>query len=240
MKHTFKIEDVLETATKRGFTRHDFADLAIVAAKRSGATAAEQLRVAAVLGIEAEERDRGTKADHVAALARICEQLGGRLAIVPQREISTMFNRDWPDYDGPLGLEADAGFDLEHHEGFSSPDDCDSHGLEWRKQIVYAVRGRESVGRIIHEMGHVFASHYPPDSSRCREWSWFGWEMAIARQIGAWQTWSRHNEDYGVGRDDDWGSLSARRRQALIAERTSHAKKIGILGEAGEPRSIRR
>jgi hypothetical protein len=89
-------------------------------------------------------------------------------------------------------------------------------------------------------MGHVFADRYPPDSSRCREWRWFGWEMAVARRIGAWQTWSLHNANYGVGRDGvEWEGLSTKRRQAIIAERIKHAKKLGVLSEAGEPRSIR-
>ena len=238
--NTFKIRRLLSTAAELGFTKHDFADLASVAAKRSGAGAAEQACVASALGIEAEERDRGAKANHVEALSQICAQLGGRLAIVTQRAMSAMLDRDWPDYDGPLGLEADANFDLEHHEGFSSPENSDTHGLEWRKKIIYAVRGRESVGQIIHEMGHVFADRYPPDSSRCSEWRWFGWEMAVARRIGAWQTWSRCNANYGVGRDGvEWEGLSTKRRQAVLAERIGHAKKLGVLSEAGEPRSLR-
>jgi hypothetical protein len=233
---TVRLEHLLSTAaTEPDFTKHDFADLAVEAARRSGASVTAQIHIAAALGIETEPCDRGTKTDHVRALARICEQLGGRLAIVSRQEISDMLNRDWPDYGSPEASD----FDLEYHEGFSEPENSDTHGLEWAKKVVYAVRGREKIGHIIHEMGHVFADRYPPDSSRCREWRWFGWEMAVARQIGAWQAWSRHNADYGVGKDDAWGELSTRRRQAVIAERIAHAKKIGILSAAGEPRSIR-
>jgi hypothetical protein len=240
MTTTLKIRRLLDEAVKLNFTKHDFADLAIVAAKRSGVTATEQIRVASILGIEAEEQDCGTKADHVRALTRLCVQLGGRLAIVSRQTISDLLNRDWPDYDGHDSFEeAEAGFDLEHHEGFSGPGDSDVHGLEWRKKIIYVVRGRVSVGHVIHEMGHVFADRHPPDNSKCCEWNWFGWEMAVARQIGAWATWSRHNADYYIGKGDQWGGLSARRRQTVIANRIRRAKKIGIITTSEEPRSIR-
>lgn len=126
------------------------------------------------------------------------------------------------------------------YDGVASPSDENDmlHGLNWREKIVYAVRGREKVASIIHEMGHVFADRYPPDSSRCREWRWFGWEMVIARRIGAWGTWSRHNARYGVG-DAEWGELPTKRRQAVIADRVRYAKRVGILSETGEPRSVR-
>lgn len=172
----------------------------------------------------------GTKHDHLQALAQICEQFGGRLAIVTQRELNGLFDRDWHDDD----------FDLERHDGYSPADGDDmQHGLNWREKIVYAVRGREKISSIIHEMGHVFVDRHPPDSSKCREWKWFGWEMAIARRIGAWKTWSRHNASYGVGGGVQWGELSAKRRQAVVADRIGYAKKIAILSASGEPKSIR-
>ena len=241
MKHTSKMKDLLKAAAALGFTKHDFADLAVIAAQRAGTDAAELALITRALGIEAEREDCGakTKADHLGALKQICEQLGGRLAIVTQREMSAMLDRDWPDYDGPLGLKADANFDLEHHEGFSEPENSETHGLEWGKKIIYAVRGRESVGHLIHEMGHVFADRFPPDSSKCREWNLFGWEMAVARRIGAWATWSQHNKNYSVGKKAEWGELSTKHRQDVIAERIGHAKTIGILSDAEEPRSIR-
>jgi len=235
-----KIERLLRRATELRFTKDDFADLAVVSATRSGISSVRQACVAAAVGIDEEERDRGGKAAHLRALARICKRLGGKLVTVTARDISAMINRDWPDYDSAKSFdEADADFDLEHHEGFSSPENSDAHGQEWGKKIVYTVGGRESIGGIIHEMGHVFADRYPPDSSKCREWKWFGWEMAVAREIGAWQTWSRYNATYGVGRDTDWADLSTKGRQAVIAERLRYATKIGIVTPAGEPRSIR-
>lgn len=195
-------------------------------------------------------RRKTSKQSQLHALARICRQLGGQLKIVSYREISAMINRDWPDYDSHANFdEAEAAikFDLETHEGFSSPENSDTHGQEWKKKIVYAVRGCENVSHIIHEMGHVFADRHPPDSSKADEWSWFGWEMTIACRIGAWQAWSKHNGGYGlgegiaggVGKDKDWYDLTARERRAVYFDRIAYAKKIGIVAADGTPRSVR-
>jgi hypothetical protein len=116
-------------------------------------------------------------------------------------------------------------------------EDSDDHGHEWAEKIIYVPHGDENVGHIIQAMGQVFADSERPNSSRS-EWKWFGWEIAIARQIGAWQTWSRHQDNRFVG-DVYWSDLTTKRRQAVIAERVRYAKKIGVLSEAGEPRSVR-
>lgn len=237
MRNTaLKIKDLLEKAAKLGFTKHDFTDLAIIATKRSGASVLSRDHVARALGIVEEPRDHGTKITHLRALAQICRKLGGQLLIVPRSTLSALFNRDWPD-------EPDEDFDLEKLErqgGYSPAEDGNmEHGQNWRDKIIYAMKGHESIGSIIHEMGHVFADPHPPDSSRCREWRWFGWEMSVARQIGAWETWSRHNNEYGVGADEAWGYLSARKRQAVIGDCIRLAKKIGVVSASGEPRSLR-
>ena len=232
MNHAFKIEELLSTAAKLGFTKHDFADLAIVAARRSGATAAEQTLVTTALGIEAQERDRGTKHDHVSALARVCRQLGGRLAIVSQRTLSDLFNRDWPD-------EGDEdSFDLEHHEGFSPNNEDDmQHGLNWRRGSSTLCAGAKS------------GLYHPRNGARvCR--SLPARQLQVSRAalvrlgnsgrppISAWETWSRHNARRSVG-GAEWGELPMKRRQAVIANRVRYAKRIGVLSETGEPRSVR-
>jgi hypothetical protein len=243
VRHLLKIEQLIETANRLGFTKPDFADLAICASKQSGATEAEQAEVAATLGIEIEARDQGTKSALIGRLGVLCKRLGGQLALVSGQEIRAMIHRDYPDYDNygtPEEAEAAIGFDLADGERFTTPDNTDNHGQEWGRKIIYAVEGHESVGHIIHEMGHVFADRYPPNNSKCREWRWFGWEIEVARQIGAWKTWSDHQADRFVSNGTvQWSTLTAKRRHAVIAERIRYAKKIGILGEAGEPRSIR-
>ena len=69
----------------------------------------------------------------------------------------------------------------------------------------------------------------------------------MARRIGAWDAWSRQSGNYhlgaginsGVGNGKDWSELSAKERSFIIDDRLAHAKKIGIVGKRGAPRSIR-
>ncbi len=163
------------------------------------------------------------------ALSHVCSAFGGSLAIVSLREFERLFNEEDSD-ETPWGPE-----DLS-----VSPFTL-GHGLWWRKKIVYAVRGHEEVGSIIHEMGHVFAEEHHPDHHQCCEWNWFGWEVSLARQIGAFRTWSRQNSNYltSEGGASEWGMLTAKRRRALIADRLVHARKIGVLDASGAPRCIR-
>ena len=162
--------------------------------------------------------------DHLRDLARLCRQLGGRLAIISQRSYDDLFY-DRKGVDGEL-----------HVSPFTN-----NHGLHWNHKIIYAVHGREEVGSIIHEMGHVFADAHHPEHRACREWSWFGWEIAIARQIGASRTWSRQNGNYATGEDGggDWGKISVKQRRVVVAERLTYARKIGVLATDGTPRSVR-
>ena len=173
-----------------------------------------------------------TKADHLAALAQICRDFGGRLAIVSQRDFDYLFyhdhsSQDWRWEDEEL---SDAPF-------------TSAHGLWWRRKIVYAVHGREEVGAIIHEMGHVFAAPHHPyhECSACHEWNWFGWEIAIARKIDAARSWSRHNANYqtGEGGGGKWGRLAPKSRRKIVASRLMAARKIGVIDSEGEPRSVR-
>src|SRR5262249_22242053 len=152
-----------------------------------------------------------------------CRDFGGKLAIVSQDVYDDLFDgRDQKDWTGL-------------HD---SPFTC-AHGLHWRKKIIYAVRGREEVGSIIHEMGHVFAAQHHPERScgECHEWNWFGWEIAIARQVDAGRTWSRQNHNYqtGEGGGRRWGRLSAASRRHVITKRLTHAKKIGVVASDGTP-----
>lgn len=173
-----------------------------------------------------------TKADQLRALGRVCRDFGGRLAIVSQREFDRLFD------------EGDSDKTPWDHEELSASPFTSAHGLWWNRKIVYAVEGREEIGSIIHEMGHVFAAQHHPhhECSQCHEWNWFGWEIMMARQVDAARTWSRHNASYltsGAKGGNPWGKLSAARRRAVVADRLAHAKKIGVLSDRGEPRSIR-
>jgi fructose-1,6-bisphosphatase/inositol monophosphatase family enzyme len=171
-----------------------------------------------------------TKRDHLQACRQLCRQFGGQLAVVSQTDYDAMFNSHAGRHRARTHLDGEL-----HEAPFTS-----FHGLHWNRKIVYTVCGHEEVGSIIHEMGHVFAGPLHPDHPQCSEWDWFGWEIAIARQIGAVHTWSGHNRNYCINDDGkEWGKLSAKQRRALTAERLAYARKIGILDTTGTPRNIR-
>lgn len=163
------------------------------------------------------------------ALARICRRLGGQLRLVSKDEFFAV-------------LDADDGVTLPYTAG--SRRDYASH---WQRKIIYAIHGTSHIGYLIHETGHVFADLHHPDSAKCDEWDWLGWEIAVARRIGAWRAWSQQNGNYhmgdgtcdGIGKDKDWGDLSIKERDTIVQDRLTHAKKIGLLSERGAPRSIR-
>lgn len=162
-------------------------------------------------------------------LGKICRDLGGRFLILPQAEFDDAVDAD-EDICGP----GTAGSRFEY-------------AIHWKKKILYAMRGTTHIGFIIHEAGHVFADRHDPDDDACDEWAWLGWEIAVARRLGAWAAWSRQNASYhlgegtrtGVGADKDWRDLSASERRAIVADRVAHAKKIGVLSPSGVPRSLR-
>lgn len=163
-------------------------------------------------------------------LGRICRRLGGRLVLLPSRDAFC----DVADAHRSLSMSLSSGSEPEY-------------GIRWKKKIVYAVRHSDHIGYIIHEAGHVFADRFSPDHSKCNEWSWIGWEIAVARSIGAFREWSEQNHSYSVGEvsvgggyeQKDWGDLSPRQRDEIAAERVAHAKKIGLLSKRGAPRSVR-
>jgi len=169
------------------------------------------------------------KANHIRALARICRQFGGRLTILSQRAFDALFNQRVDHIYG--------------NEELSEAPFTDAHGLWWRKKIIYAVRGRENVNNIIHEMGHVFASPHHPDCScrECHEWNWLGWEIVLARLIDAMPTYSYHNARYalGEGGGSQWGKISSERRRAIVADRITYARQAGFIGTNGDLRSMR-
>lgn len=118
-------------------------------------------------------------------------------------------------------------------------------GVVYAKKLVVYVPGTgdvEPVG-IIHELGHAFSSRRAPDS--CKEYGFFGWEYALARQVGITRgEWCSRNKDYQVGYKPDekeralrgpgaplpfapLGALTKAQRDWVIRDRTTHAVKTG-------------
>lgn len=123
-----------------------------------------------------------TKIEHIQALSRVCRHFGGQLAVIAQQEFDNLFNRPksthiWkldPTHNSEKLNVSTGAQDLWRPEHTHSSEELSvspstyAHGLWWRRKIIYAVRGRESVNGIIHEMGHVFAAPHHPDCA-CNE-----------------------------------------------------------------------
>jgi len=169
-----------------------------------------------------------THEQQLCALARICLRLGGHLEVLASHKFDAALEDD----DVTLPFTAGSRYE---------------YGIHWERKIIYVMRGTAHIGFIIHEASHVFADPHPPDDKKCDEWAWLGWEIAVARRIGAWDAWSRQNSNYhlgdgidgGIGKDKDWSGLSAKARSAIIDDRLAHAKKIGVIGKNGAPRGVR-
>lgn len=162
-------------------------------------------------------------------LAQVCKNLGGDLVVWEGEFIPTI----------KQGL---------CEEGWSfAPFVNENVGVHWQSKTVAIPRTYESMGTIIHEMGHVFACKVPPN--HCHdEWSWMGWEIALAKKIGI-KEWLKNNEYYveftyqGVYfatlREfivtPDGGTAF----KALCEDRITAAKKQKLITEEEEVLSIR-
>lgn len=107
----------------------------------------------------------------------------------------------------------------------------DGHCIDWEKRTVYVRKSNLRLHAIIHEMGHLFATTIHPDSGRCDELTWIGWEYVIARNLRIVTSWRESNESYGMGYladSCDMGSLDepAFRRAMDKAIRIAEKRKI--------------
>lgn len=112
------------------------------------------------------------------------------------------------------------------------------HGVDWGAKVVYAVDKYVDIGAVIHEMGHVFASMAPPNTST--EFDFFGWEVALARELGCYRQWSTGSASYSVtGAGDPWASQAPQEKRQIIRERHDHARLLGLLDKRGNAIAIR-
>lgn len=163
------------------------------------------------------------RAQWVVALVAKCEELGGSFRLISPEQFYTMFI-------------AKGHCPNNHESPFAR-----HLGVNHKRKTVYAaVDSAESqIGALIHEIAHVFATRKGPDA--CKEFDFLGWEIALAREIGCYRTWSADNSDYAVGDDGTmWRYLSAKRRADIVRERVAYAQKIGIVDANGRVRSARR
>lgn len=102
-----------------------------------------------------------------------------------------------------------------------------------------------NVNGIIHEMGHVFATKHRPESQACNEPDFLGWEIALARSVGAFDAWSEDNASYTINHEDgyfEWGDLciapSAVERR-IVAGYIKRSRNLGLVSTRNRPLAIR-
>jgi hypothetical protein len=111
------------------------------------------------------------------------------------------------------------------------------HAIDIPRRRVIAEEGHVCPGCVVHEMGHLFLIEAEPEVCP-DEWPWFGWEIALARKAGCYPTWSKSSKGYITGGSCEgrsWGKLKPHEKRRLIADRTTHAKAIGIVCPDGKP-----
>lgn len=109
-------------------------------------------------------------------------------------------------------------------------------GIDFSRKIVYAA-GNFPVGGLIHEAGHVFASHKEPGWAGC-ESLFLGWEFLLARKVGLLEEWYESMDGY-VLHGMDFGDMNEDKRSDVIEQYVELARASGlVVGE--EPISIRK
>ena len=128
----------------------------------------------------------------------------------------------------------------------------DALGINWDKKVLY-VLGRclqraQTVGNMIHELGHIIACKEPPRKSN--EWNFFAWEICTARLLRVKEQWDDSSETYWVEvpKTDpvmpklpmgDYGQFSLKERRVIFKEALKAGKKYGNVTADGKPISIR-
>lgn len=171
--------------------------------------------------------------DEIAKLRKLCQKWGGDLVELPEKDFESLL-------DGYIRHGSSDRF-VEVSDFHPCPFNA-SLGVRWGKKHVYYTRAARGFWKgsvwtdlsepvswtdVIHEMGHVFASAKRPDQAD--EYNFFGWEYALARQVGDPEKWRRANKDYSVGSGDDLGSLSVKKQKALILEQYRKAVELGLV-----------
>jgi len=113
-----------------------------------------------------------------------------------------------------------------------------AHAIDWTARIIYVVKGRADVPAILHEMGHVFASRRSPWHSK--EFSFFGWEYLLAKELGITRAWAKSNQGYSVGDDGTlYADLTPQQRKRVVQTQILKGIKLGIISKGHVPLTVR-
>jgi hypothetical protein len=158
----------------------------------------------------------------VAKLARLIARWNGKLVEASEKRYDRLLRTD---------LYSEAPFS--HH----------SIGIMWHRKTIY-YSGEICWTDLTHEMGHVFACPKAPDDEECDELSFFGWECALAKHIGAdVAVWEKAQDAYqveaGIGSFNEFGGLERQERDKVLADCMRVARELKSLDSRNRPRAIR-
>lgn len=126
----------------------------------------------------------------------------------------------------------------------------ESCGIRWGKKELHCCFGT-SIGSLIHEAGHIFASRLPPNHPKCEETRFFAWEWALAKKLDIEQEWFDSMPEYGLGSHltgpDIWakpmtssfGDLLPDELPIVWKYSLAFSRKFGLIGAGDEPLVIR-
>lgn len=124
------------------------------------------------------------------------------------------------------------------HENFEDLQDCPfepSLGILFPNTIVIDTSfGEASPGNIIHEMGHLLVTK----NTTSDEYSFLGWEFAVACYYGLVDEWLESMENYTIEGDGgiEFCSLSPEMQSDILEERLAYAKANGMV-RGDDPRN---
>jgi hypothetical protein len=116
-------------------------------------------------------------------------------------------------------------------------------GLLYRqKKIVYWKDTRPSWDILLHEMAHLFAVRRNPDT--CNEYSFLGWEYALALRLGCARRLMARYKNYWVDYTASGvayqaiGDMPMKVKQKLFQSRLAYARRRGLV-RLGVPVRVR-
>ena len=109
---------------------------------------------------------------------------------------------------------------------------CFHIAVSWTTHRLFiepdGLNNSRAVHGLIHEAGHVFGCLHPPLGSK--EFNFFGWELALAKELQCMEGWENQNHDYAVGKDSEvFSDLNLAQVANLYETRLRVAKELGLV-----------
>lgn len=116
--------------------------------------------------------------------------------------------------------------------------------IHWQRKYLYVAQehvrrsvNSETIGGIIHELGHLIASRRPPEDAQ--EVDFLGWEWLLARKLGLRRTWGVWMQDYVMTNDGNiYKFMAPSRRYKVLCQAVQRGYEVGNIAR-GRPVGLR-